>query len=189
MIIEHFYKDISGWFDYEHIYKTMVENSTDNAHFVEIGAWLGRSSSFMAVEIHNSGKNIKFDVVDTWEGSIQHKQRNYPQLINNTLYSEFLENIKPVKHIINAIKGLSVEVAKKYEDNSLDFVFIDASHEYEDVRADILAWLPKVKTGGIIGGHDYCDGWAGVKKAVNEIFENRHQIDNINKSVWYVCKS
>ena len=68
--------------------------------------------------------------------------------------------------------GMSVDL---FEDNSLDFVFIDASHEYEDVKNDILAWLPKVKRGGILAGHDYYvnqDWFSGVKKAVNEIFSD-----------------
>ena len=52
----------------------------------------------------------------------------------------------------------SVEAAKDVPDNSLDFVFIDAAHDYENVRKDIEAWYPKVKSGGIVSGHDYFKG-------------------------------
>jgi hypothetical protein len=121
----------------------------------------------MAVEIINSNKNIKFDCVDTWEGSIEHK--TYDVITEEKLYDIFLSNIEPVKHIVNPVRMTSIEASKLYDDNSLDFVFIDASHEYEDVKQDILAWLPKVKIGGILAGHDY-DTFEGVNRAVNEIF-------------------
>ena len=54
----------------------MVNHFTDNSHFVEIGSWKGRSASYMAVEIFNSRKNIKFDCVDTWCGSVEHLDPN-----------------------------------------------------------------------------------------------------------------
>lgn len=56
--------------------------------------------------------------------------------------------------------------------NSIDLVFIDASHGYKYVVADILAWIPKVSPGGIICGHDYFPEQEEVKKAVDEIFPN-----------------
>ena len=49
----------------------------------------------------------------------------------------------------------SVEAAKDFEDKSLDFVYIDAAHDYESVKVDIRAWFPKIKIGGTIGGHDF----------------------------------
>ena len=66
--MEHFYNNIDGWFDFQIIYSQMVNKFSDRSHFVEIGAWLGKSTSYMAVEIINSGKNIKLDVVDDWFG-------------------------------------------------------------------------------------------------------------------------
>lgn len=71
------------------------------------------------------------------------------------------------------VRKSSVEAAKDFADASLDFVFIDADHSYEAVKADIQAWLPKVKPGGFISGHDYenTDFPAfGVKQAVDELF-------------------
>jgi ubiquinone/menaquinone biosynthesis C-methylase UbiE len=76
----------------------------------------------------------------------------------------------------------SLEAVNLYDDESLDFVFIDASHEYEDVKNDILAWLPKVKEGGFIGGHDYSSSWDGVVRAVDEIFNNSELV--IDEYCW-----
>jgi ubiquinone/menaquinone biosynthesis C-methylase UbiE len=166
--MEHFYEKIGeDWFSYPNLYKNMVNNADNGCHFVEVGVWKGRSASFMAVEILNSNKNIKFDCIDTWEGSVEHKE--YDVIVDKQLYDVFLKNIEPVKNIINPIKMSSLDAVKLYEDESLDFVFIDASHEYEDVKSDILAWLPKVKKGGILAGHDYIDAFPGVINAVNEV--------------------
>lgn len=65
----------------------------------------------------------------------------------------------------------SVEAARSFADNSLDFVFIDADHSYDAVMADIAAWQPKVKPGGWLGGHDYHPKkFPGVVKAVRQVF-------------------
>ena len=152
--MEHFYQNIGeDWFTYQELYRNMVYEFGDNSHFVEVGSWKGRSASYMAVEINNSGFNIKFDCIDTWKGSIEHQQ--CIEVIEDRLYEVFLNNIEPVKHLINPIRKASIDASKEYRDNSLDFVFIDGSHEYEDVLDDLRYWLPKVKPGGILAGHDY----------------------------------
>jgi cephalosporin hydroxylase len=176
--LEHFYYDIGeDWFNYQDIYSQMVSYFPDNAHFVEVGSWKGRSSAYMAVEIINSQKHIKFDCVDTWEGSEEHinpesfaVNSEIPE-DKNWLYKQFLINTSPVNHVINPIRTTSLEASKLYPNRSLDFVFIDAAHDYENVKADIEAWYPKVKIGGYIGGHDYDSFWWGVQKAVNEFLQ------------------
>lgn len=69
---------------------------------------------------------------------------------------------------LTKIKANSLDAVKEFEDCSVDLVYIDAGHDYEDVVADIKAWLPKIKVGGYIAGHDYV--WhPPVKQAVNEL--------------------
>lgn len=158
------------WFSYPNLYNKVVKHFPSGSKFVEVGSWKGMSSLYMATEIINSGKNIDFCCVDTWQGSLEHDGFENME----TLYDIFLTNMKPVENYYSHIKNTSLESSKLFEDDSLDFVFIDASHEYEDVKNDILAWLPKVKDGGILAGHDYyvnTDWFPGVKKAVNEIFD------------------
>lgn len=65
--MNHFYETIPGFFDFENIYKQMVEGYPSGSHFVEIGCWRGRSAAYMGVEIVNSGKNIQFACVDSWK--------------------------------------------------------------------------------------------------------------------------
>lgn len=167
--MNHFYHKIHGWFDFEDVYFKAIVHFPENSHFVEVGSWKGKSSAFMAVEILNSGKNIKFDCIDTWDGKGNNGEYDEDiDVINNSLYETFLKNMEPVVGHYTPIRMLSIEASKLYEDESLDFVYIDGSHDYESVKEDILAWIPKVKIGGVIAGHDY--DHAGVKQAVDELF-------------------
>jgi predicted O-methyltransferase YrrM len=166
--MEHFDEGIQGWnTGIPPLYKQIVELSKDGAHFVEVGAWKGKSAAYMAVEIVNSGKNIKFDCVDTWEGDLNEQSHLADEHFQtHTLFEHFTQNMKPVEHVYTAVRLPSLEAAKLYADQSLDFVFIDAAHDYVNVLADIAAWLPKVKKGGILAGHDFHH--PPVIQAVNE---------------------
>jgi predicted O-methyltransferase YrrM len=162
--MEHYYSNIGeDWFTYSNLYSEVVKKF-NNAKFVEVGSWKGRSSVFMGVEIINSQKNIEFYCVDTWEGSKEHEGMEV--LKENKLYKEFIKNINPISHIIKPIRMTSNEASSLFLDQTLDFVFIDADHEYKAVKNDIEVWYPKVKSGGIIAGHDY--QLSGVKSAIND---------------------
>jgi dTDP-4-dehydrorhamnose reductase len=172
--VEHIYhqdKFGENWFTYPNLYSSVVERFSSGAKFVEIGSWKGKSSAYMAIEIANSDKDIDFCCVDTWQGGEEHQ--NFDCL--SSLYETFINNMKPVENYYRYLKMTSLEAVEQFEDNSLDFVFIDASHEYEDVKADILAWIRKVKPGGILAGHDYYVNTTirlcGVNEAVDECLD------------------
>lgn len=140
----------------------------DGAVFVEVGSWKGRSAAFLATEIHNSGKDIRLHCVDTWEGTPdENEHQTDPDVVAGELLDRFKENVAPVAHVISIVRKPSIEAATLYLDDSLDFVFIDAGHTFADVDADIKAWLPKVRPGGMIAGHDF-DWSHGVQRAVAE---------------------
>jgi hypothetical protein len=170
--MEHYYNNLGeNWFTYPNLYKNMV-NKFDNAHFVEVGSWKGRSSCFLGVEIFNSGKNIKFDCVDRWTvteeeiigGGLDTNLRK-----NDGLYAEFIKNIEPLRNVIKPIRMSSVDASFLYDDESLDFVFIDAGHDYQSINDDINHWFRKVKVNGVLAGHDYFDS-VGVQQSVAEHF-------------------
>jgi len=156
------------WFSFSGLYDQVVAKLPDPAHIVEVGCWKGRSVAHLAVAAHNTGKKIRVDAVDTWLGSDEHKDDEC--LSNDGLYRTFLENIATIRHLIQIVRLPSTVAAATYPDQSLDFVFLDAAHDYESVKADIAAWLPKVKPSGILAGHDYMCGWPGVDRAVAEAF-------------------
>lgn len=166
--MEHFHHNIQGWFNCENLYRFMVARAKDGARFVEIGVWKGKSAAFMAVEIANSGKKIDLFLVDHFKGSVEHQ--NDPQVLNDTLEAQCKANLEPVQTMIKYITMSSVAAASTFEDESLDFVYVDGSHEYQDIKDDIEAWLPKIKKGGIIAGDDYGVGaHPDVRRAVDEL--------------------
>lgn len=181
--MQHFHWNIEGWITEEQtqLYKKMVSTAPEEAHFVEIGCWKGKSTVFMAVEIVNSGKTIKFDAIDTFKGSEEH--HNFDSIINDTLQQEFLSNIAPVKHIVTPVIGDSSLLASNYKDGSIDFLFIDGDHSFEGVVKDIQAWLPKMKEGGVIAGDDFLmEEFPGVTEAVTSCLSDVNQYGQI----WYV---
>lgn len=156
---------IHGYFGFAQIYDEMSELFEDGFSCVEIGAYHGRSTAYMAGLIRDSGHKVNFHVVDTWEGSKEHDDS--PE----ELVAAFKSNMADLgtDEYINMMHMTSLEAAKKFEDESLDFVLIDGSHQYEDVLNDIKAWLPKVKPGGVLAGDDY--NWTKVERAVKEVFD------------------
>ena len=154
-----------GWFEapdiafYRDIYTQLVPQ---NGATVEVGVYRGRSIMSVADIIRQ--RNIHAICVDTF-GS-------YLGDSSTTLYEDFgatLINAGMTEHIA-PLKMPSVYAAAQVPLDSLDFAFIDGDHSYESVRDDIKAWLPRIKKGGWIGGHDYGTE-DGVTQAVNEAFK------------------
>ncbi len=184
--------DIHGWFDFDGIYYDMVFKAQDNAKFVEVGSWLGKSACYMGALIKISKKNIRFDCVDVWSDFAA--EGAYVPEINDSIASgismidKFKNNMKNagITEYVNPIKSWSWEAAASYEDNSLDFVFLDAAHDYDSVKKDLEAWWPKVN--GYFGGHDYNNSPHGVQMAVNEFFYLLNIKVNVINGSWLVEK-
>ena len=182
-----YYQQIPGWFDFEDLYDRIVSESSPNGLFVEIGAWFGRSTAYLAQCIKDSGKKTKLYVVDTWKGSpAEPFHQQMVQRYAGSIYRQFLENMSKAKvdDVITPMEMRSDEAVLAFEDESLDFVFLDASHRYEHILRDLALWYPKVKPGGVFAGHDYQPAWPGVVRAVNEFF-GRDAITRIGYSFWF----
>ena len=162
-----YWENVQGFFDFNGIYDDAV-NRFDNSIFVEVGTWKGRSAIYMAEKIKGSQKNIKFYTIDIFE--YEGEYENF-KTDSDSFYEEVLQNIEPVKEFINVLKGCSLDVCNQFEDESIDFLFLDGDHSYEGVKNELELWFPKVKIGGIISGHDYSQP-CGVKQAVNEFFSS-----------------
>ena len=171
------YKSIPGWFDFQNIYQQAVNEAAHGAHFVEIGCSRGRSAAYMAAAIHDSAKCIHFDCIDPWP-----PRPGMP----DGFYYVFLKNIDRLglTEYVRPIRLPSLEAVLQYADGELDFGFIDGNHTYEMVGADIDAWLPKIKPGGVLAGHDYRGRFAGVRRAVNERFKG-DQVRRRGNSWWH----
>lgn len=185
---DHLYQHIDGWFNMEDQYLELLAATPEDGLFVEIGAYKGRSTCFIATEIHNQKRNLRYVVVDSFEGATGSQEpfelHVYKDVTFNELYSEYCKNIDPINNYITTEVGISHEVANRFLDNSIDTLFIDGGHSYNQVKADLDAWLPKLKTTGIISGHDYnSHAWPGVVAAVNEKFGSPHKIEN---QCWFI---
>jgi predicted O-methyltransferase YrrM len=180
--MKHFFEEIKGWFDFDDLYADMVKEAKHDSRFLELGVWKGRSAAFMAVEIANSGKQIQFDVVDNFQWLYQENKtakENFAAYRKN--YQECLMNLSRVPFV--RVIGLpSPEAVQIYDDGYFDFIFIDANHDYTHVKEDIKLWLPKVKPGGLLAGHDYIN-WPGVKKAVDELLPDAEQV-SVRSWIW-----
>lgn len=191
------WKEVPGFFDSDLAYKLAVKFSDKDSIFVEIGSWMGRSSSCLGQLAKESEKNIQIYAIDTFQGSEEHTEiMNDIENQSTSLLDIFKQNIKlcEVDDIITPIQGTSIDVSSQFEDESIDFIFIDASHDYDNVLADITAWYPKLKPGGLISGDDYALCWSGVIKAVDEYFNDKTLFflnGNLNypytSKIWHWC--
>lgn len=192
--MEHFYSNIQGWHKATDLYTNMVNHcfaSDDQpAIFVEVGAWKGQSAAHMAVEIINSNKNIKFYCFDTWAGSTEHKLDPRYSHDLPSLYQQFQNNIAPVKNYIKYARLASTDAVHLFEDDSIDFVYIDANHEFDDVVKDIKAWWPKIKLGGLLAGDDFDNPSVGnAVSYIAPIISPKLSFTKHSGPVWLMHKS
>lgn len=138
----------------------------------EIGAGTGVTTSHI---ILNCRKLKEYIVVDDWRPVAG--GGSFDRTDMKEIFESQIKNNKKVK----VLEGISWEMADKVKDKYLDFVFIDASHDYDSVLKDLKAWIPKVRPGGIISGHDV--NWLGVKQALQEVLPG-YELAGVN-NVWY----
>lgn len=189
------WESVPGHFDFDDIYLEAIDRAKAGAHFVELGVLFGRSTIFMAEEIRKSRKPIAFDAVDPfydmnlWEEyeRIAESYYDYPWYRERVMAGSQVGSAHEIVRgtlrdlglipYVRVIKALGQDVASSYRDRSLDLVFIDADHTADGTETIIRAFLPKMKVGGLLAGHDYegrgPDGnilWPGVKVAVQKVF-------------------
>ena len=180
--------NINGHFSGEQgalLYDYVVNILPDNSNIVELGCYLGKSTDHLINNIKNSNKNITLSVVDVFDQFLTTDNCRYRNSNNgNYFYNEFISNMGDnIKYIKNIHKMTTDEASNLYEDKSLDFVYIDASHKKENVINDIKNWYPKVKKGGILAGDDWQK--SDVRDGVIEILLNNNKNEsNPLEQVW-----
>lgn len=85
-----------------------------------------------------------------------------------TLDEMYKSIMKAAPDNVEFMRMTSIEAAALVPNSSVDLVFLDTMHFYEDVIEDIDAWLPKIKRGGVFSGDDMSNRFPGVRKAVAE---------------------
>ncbi len=138
----------------------------------EIGVKHGQFSEYLLA----NWKGRVLHSIDAWKEFPRDAyidDANVAQENQDRFYRNTCKRLAPFGSRSNVIRGLSVESARLFRDGQLDFVYLDAAHDYQNVCADLAAWFPKVRKGGILAGHDYATGLLhgtdfGVKAAVDE---------------------
>lgn len=164
-------REIDGWFSEEDFkaYEFLASKVPDGGTFVECGAWLGRSSAFICDLL--KGRAL-VRIVDHWKGSESEREHAHKLASEANLFHLFKENMGD-RDFVPIINDSETAAKMYFGYNSCDVVFIDMEHTLEAVTRDIKIWLPKVKVGGYIAGHDYNEVWPGVVKAVQRKFHGR----------------
>jgi len=138
-------------------------DKTNNMSLVEIGSFVGDSTEIWV----NNFKSVQS--IDPYLNNYDDKDAASYTWNMDDIHKLFIKKMKQYNNF-KLLRMLSSKAVKLYEDESLDIVYIDGLHSYKGCMDDIIAWLPKVRKGGYIAGHDYQGRFQGVIDAVNEKF-------------------
>jgi len=181
-----FATDLQGWHS-QHPYLTRAMEQARPAIVVEVGVWKGASVVTMAKAIQRLKLDAVVIAIDTWLGSSEHYlwekfipdldfEFGYPRLYHkfaaNICNEGLREQVVPLP--LDSINGFQLLKAKGIRP---DVLHIDAGHDYLSVMADLKAWWPQLKDGGVLIGDDYFKKpligqgkWPEVRQAFDEFF-------------------
>lgn len=152
----------------------------------EIGVWKGWYSRVLL----SNNPNLKLYCIDSW--------MPYDEIQSLRKLESYYQEAKRKLLNYNAIiiRKTSLEALADIGDESLDFVYIDAAHDYENVFRDVSGWYHKVRQGGIVSGHDYdfehrYDHLAGAVKAIDDytaINEIKFRLTKDYPPSWFFIK-
>lgn len=152
------YKQIPGdMCDFHDYYRRIAERLPSPCRVIEVGCADGHSAIFMAETLEAMGKDFQLVLVENMDYGRDEQQ--------NTLLTNIVRS--GLAHKIRLIAMDSLKASCKFPDHWAHFIFIDASHKYEETKADIRLWYRKVMHGYFLAGHDY--NAPEVRHAVDEV--------------------
>jgi len=174
-------EEIDGWLTYKEgeILYELAKKCTGKGVIVEIGSWKGKSTVWLA-KGSKRGNKTKIYAIDPHKRTSVHEKYN-----TDWTFDEFKMNIEKsnVSDVITPIVKTSEEAVKNFNKH-VELIFIDGSHEYDQVKSDLKSWFPKVIDGGTMAFHDTIF-WSGPKRVVEEFvyrsrnFRNTKFVDSI----------
>jgi len=166
----------SLWVAEENALTTLATKvAKQSAVLVEVGSWFGNSTCLLANVVKASGGHLH--CVDHWKGSEGTLTRQ--EATEQDIYGLFVENMRGLGlwEYITPMVIDSKTACETFKDNSIDFLFLDGDHRYQQFKEDLTIWIPKMKTGGIICGHD-CDAYySKVSPELKEHLDKHLDID------------
>jgi Methyltransferase domain len=170
--------EIEGWFQWRSGQEEAAAWFPEGSCFVEVGTYLGRSLCSLGEVAARSGKSFTVIGIDTCRGSGPEgpRRKDYHgaavKRSGGTFAGALHKNVIDCGYgdTISLLIASSLTASRLFGDASVDWVHLDARHDYASVKADIEAWLPKVKPGGWLSGDDYDPvKWPEVVRAVGEL--------------------
>lgn len=172
---------VQGWMS-EYELEWLARAATSHSVIVELGSFLGRSTCALAT--HTPGVVYAIDhwlgPSDVWVEDQNCSMRD----LNIDLFPTFESNVGDLiaSGKIIPIRGDHADLSIIPADLRPDMVFIDGTHDYEDVRRDILTWIARLKPGGLMAGHDIA--MDGVFRAVMELFPRNWTMEPLTDIWW-----
>jgi cephalosporin hydroxylase len=174
------------------IFQPFIDKTVGGEVIVEVGTFVGGNLCRVGDMVRKSGKNIKLYGIDNFHfanistQAIQNVNLKFGDYDTrqDSFYDQLIKNIKDsdLQSYIEIIDSDSIEAAAKFEDESIDLLFLDGSHSYPYTGEELKVWLPKVKIGGIVSGHDWPAG--GIQQAVKENISKPVQVVSSNGAYW-----
>ena len=176
-----FRPDLQGW-NSHHPYLSDAITSIRPQVIVEIGVWKGTSTIHMANLLKQQGIDGAVIAVDTWLGASDHWahpdwfsslliEHGQPMMMR-TFMANVLESANQDVIVPLPLDSVNASEVLKFYNVKVDMLHVDAGHEYGSVIADLRAWWPLLRSGGILVGDDYYEGpeWPGLRRAFDEFF-------------------
>ncbi len=166
--------DTQGWNSHSPVFKEMIERTRPKI-IIEVGSWKGASAIHMGRLAKSLCLDTKIICVDTWLGSYEHWANNMLPIKNGhpQIYEQFLANVVKLEmqDVIIPFPSTSTIAARllRYHYKiQADLIYIDASHDYNDVSDDIKNYKPLLSEKGLMFGDDFSQTWPDVQRAVLE---------------------
>lgn len=123
---------------------------------VEVGSWKGRSTAAIAVP------HVNLVCVDTFRGMPNDITAWIAR--REDIYSIFVSNMRRLNLHPKILVMDSIKAAGLFQNDSIDWIFLDSDHS--NFRAEFYSWLPKVKPGGLVSGHDFFGWWPAIPRTL-----------------------
>lgn len=144
------------------------------------GAEIGVCSGEYSEVLCKANPELNLLCIDPWTAYLSPWNFKVSERRAEARYQTAKERLAPYKNV-QFIRKTSMEAVKDVPDKSLHFVYLDGLHDFDNAMMDLISWVPKVKIGGIVSGHDYWNMYGGQVPAVVDAYTRAHQINE-----WYV---
>ena len=192
--------DLPDWGSYHPIFANIISQLKPTL-ILEVGTWKGSSAIHIATLLRDLGLDSVIICIDTWLGGLEHiisadqsnlDIRQYCDHGYPRLYDQFLANVMHCncQDWIVPFPNTSNIAAKWFAREKVlaDFIYIDASHDEDDVYADLVHYWDLLKPNGIMLGDDWVVNWYGVICAVNRFVKERDLTLGLVESKWAIQK-